>query len=158
MSPHKVDSTCHREEVPKLHQARRRTSSLCTRSQGCWVPAPCAKKPPWSRSSAPPTAAQLSAPSRAELRLHLGLRPPRAEGIRDKGGGGSSPRLSRVLLHLGSNPRESVGQARRKLILATEVIPGEGMSLDGDWVFISRRSQWQSDPGECRLPRQATEG
>lgn len=140
----KVDSTCHREEVPKLHQARHRTFSLCTRSHGCWVPAHCAKKPPWSRSSAPPTAAQLSASSRAELRLHL--RPPRAEGVRDKGrGGGSSPRLSRVFLHLGSNPRESAGHAGRKLIPATEVIPDGGVSLDGDWAIISRRSQWQSD-------------
>lgn len=81
LSPHRVDSTCHREEVPKLHQAQHRTSSQCTRSQGCWVSAHCTKKPPWPCSSTPPTAAQLSAPSRAELRLHLGLRPPRTEEV-----------------------------------------------------------------------------
>lgn len=141
LSPHKVDSTCPREEVPKLHQAGHRTSSLCTRSSGCWVPAHYIKKPPWSRSFAPPTAAQLSEPCGADLRLHFELRPQRAEGVRDKGDGGSSPRLSRILLHLGSNPRESVGHAGRKLIPATEVIPGGGVLLDEDWVIIPRRSQ-----------------
>lgn len=76
------------------HEAQHRTSSLGTRSQGCWVPAHSAESHLVTRARTTHSC-QLSALSRAELGLHLGLRPRRVEEVRDNKNG--LPQLTTAL-------------------------------------------------------------
>lgn len=89
--------------------------------RGAGVLAHCAKKPPWSRSSTLPTAAQLSAPSRAELRLHLGLRPPRTGEI-SKGQG----RRQQLTTALSRIPPSWLQPARESTARWAEIDPRDG--------------------------------